>query len=101
MLEGELARLKAGLAPEILLRTSDDVRAAQLLAGHDLTPAVTGAGLTVALRPGEDADRASAALNRILVQAGLAVFAIGPRNHSLEDIYRQVAVSSQRQPEAA
>ncbi|AYV47097.1 ABC transporter ATP-binding protein [Caulobacter flavus] len=101
VLEGELARLKAGLAPEILLRTSDDARAAQLLAGSGLTSVATKAGQVVALRPGDDADQVSAALNRILVQADLAVFAIGPRDRSLEDIYRQVAVSPQRQPEAA
>jgi ABC-2 type transport system ATP-binding protein len=101
VLEGELARLKAGLAPQILLRTGDDKRAAQLLAGHDLTPVATEAGLAVALRPGEDADQASAALNRALVQADLPVFAIGPRDRSLEDIYRQVAASSQRQLETA
>lgn len=101
VLEGELARLKAGLAPQIVLRTGDDTRAAQLLAGRDLTPLATEAGLAVALRPGEDADQASAALNRALVQADLPVFAIGPRDRSLEDIYRQVAAPSQRQPEAA
>jgi len=101
VLEGELARLKAGLAPQIVLRTGDDTRAAQLLAGHDLTPVATQAGLAVTLRPGEDADQAAAALNRALVQADLAVFAIGPRDHSLEDIYRQVATAPQRHLEAA
>lgn len=98
VLEGELARLKAGLAPRILLRTDDDRRAAVLLASHDLAAVATDAGLAVALRPGDDPDQATAALNRALVQAGLAVFAIGPRDRSLEDIYRQVAVSDQRQP---
>lgn len=97
VLEGELTRLKADLEPQIVLRTGDDKRAASLLADHDLSPIVTKAGLVVTLRPGEDADQASAALNRTLVQAGLAVFAIGPRDRSLEDIYRQVAVSDQRQ----
>jgi ABC-2 type transport system ATP-binding protein len=97
VLEGELARLKADLEPQIVLRTGDDARASELLAGHDLSPVATETGLVVALRSGEDVDQATAALNRALVQAGLAVFAIGPRERSLEDIYRQVAVSDQRQ----
>ncbi|KQV62761.1 MULTISPECIES: ABC transporter ATP-binding protein [unclassified Caulobacter] len=95
-LEGELARLKADLAPEIVLRTDDDVRAAALLAGHDLVAFATENGLSAALRPGENIDRAVAALNRALVQAGLSVFAIGPRARSLEDIYRRVAAPAQR-----
>lgn len=105
VLEGELARLKADLAPEIVLRTDDDVRAAALLASHDLVAFTTEKGLSAALRPGDDIDRAVAALNRALVQAGLSVFAIGPRARSLEDIYRRVAApaqpSDQHQAEAA
>ena len=101
VLEGEMARLKADLAPQVVLRTGDDARATELLRGHDLSPIATEAGLTVAFRAGEDIDRATAALNRALVQAGLPVFAIGPRERSLEDIYRQVAVADRRQIEAA
>lgn len=100
VLEGELSRLKADLAPQILLRTGDDAKAAQLLAGHDLSPVATETGLSVPLRPGEDVDQTAAALNRTLVQAGLPVFAIGPRDRSLEDIYRQVS-APQRQTEVA
>jgi ABC-type multidrug transport system ATPase subunit len=91
VLEGELARLKADLAPEIVLRTSDDTRAAELLRGHDLVAVHGETGLVAPLRPGDDIDQATAALNRALVQAGIAVFAIGPRDRSLEDIYRLVA----------
>jgi lantibiotic transport system ATP-binding protein len=98
VLEGRLSRLKADLAPEILLRTADDARARQVLAGRDLTPIATDAGLTAALRPGEDPDQATAALNQALVQAGVLVFAIGPRDRSLEDIYHQVAAPRPRQP---
>lgn len=101
VLEGEMARLKADLAPQVVLRTGDDARATELLRGRDLSPIATEAGLTVAFRAGEDIDRAAAALNRALVQAGLPVFAIGPRERSLEDIYRQVAVADRRQIEAA
>lgn len=101
VLEGELSRLKADLAPQITLRTGDDVRAAALLRGHDLSPTVGEAGLIVALRRGEDVDRATAALNDALVEAGIPVFAIGPRARSLEDIYRGVALPVQTQAEAA
>ena len=101
VLEGELSRLKADLAPEIGLRTGDDIKAAALLRGHAFAAAASEPGLTVALRPGDDADQAVAVLTRALVEAGIAVFAIGPRERSLEDIYRRVAVPAQRQPEAA
>jgi ABC-2 type transport system ATP-binding protein len=101
VLEGELARLKADLAPEIVLRTGDDARAAELLAGHDLVAIPSETGLIAPLRLGDDVDQAAAALNRALVQAGIAVFAIGPRDRSLEDIYRRVAVPAQRQAEVA
>ncbi|WP_454717894.1 ABC transporter ATP-binding protein [Caulobacter segnis] len=101
VLEGELARLKADLAPEILLRTGDDARAVELLAGHDLIAVPSEAGLIAPLRAGDDVDQAAAALNRALVQAGIAVFAIGPRDRSLEDIYRRVAIPAQRQAEVA
>lgn len=106
VLEGELSRLKSELAPEIAVRTDDPVRAAEVLRGWDLTVVegdmITGdGGLTARLRSGDDADRKSAELNRALIQAGLSVFAIGPRARSLEGIYRDVSQPSaaQRQPE--
>ena len=100
VLEGELARLKADLGPRIVLRTDDDARAADLLARYGLSPVATEDGLVVALHPGGDPDQTASALNRVLVHAGVAVFAIGPGARSLEDIYRQVAVSDQRRLEA-
>ncbi len=91
VLEGELARLKAELGPELILRTGDGARAASLLLAHGRSPVAAETGLTVALRPGEDADQAAAAITRLLVEGGASVFAIGPRERSLEDIYRRVA----------
>lgn len=91
VLEGELDRLKADLAPEIAFQT-DDARRATALAkarGFDLVTAEDG--LVARLKPGEDARAASAALNRALVEADVAVFAIGPRARSLEGIYRDVS----------
>jgi ABC-2 type transport system ATP-binding protein len=101
VLEGELARLKAELAPELVLRTGDDTRAVSLLLAQGRSPVAAETGLTVALRPGEDADQAAAAITRLLVESGASVFAIGPREQSLEDIYRRVAGSRSPQAEAA
>jgi lantibiotic transport system ATP-binding protein len=100
VLEGELSRLKADLAPEIVLRTGDDARAAALLRGHGLNVRVADS-LTVALDPGDAVDPAVAGLTALLVEAAVPVFAIGPRAQSLEDIYRRVAVPTPRQAEAA
>jgi hypothetical protein len=88
VLEGELSRLKSELAPEIALRTDDPARAAEVLRGWDLTVVEADDGLTARLRSGDDADQESAELNRALIEAGLSVFAIGPRARSLEGIYR-------------
>ncbi len=97
VLEGDLARLKAEQAPEIALRVDDAARAAAVLRGHDLTLSEQEGALVAQLRRGDDHDRACAGLNRALVEAGVAVFAIGPRARSLEGIYRQVsAVDSAR-----
>ncbi|PIB95805.1 ATP-binding cassette domain-containing protein [Caulobacter sp. X] len=101
VLEGELARLKAELAPELILRTGDDMRAVSLLLAHGRSPVAAETGLTVALRAGEDADQAAAAITRLLVENGASVFAIGPREQSLEDIYRRVAGSRPSLAEAA
>ncbi|RZJ01563.1 MAG: ABC transporter ATP-binding protein [Brevundimonas sp.] len=99
VLEGELARLKADLKPEIVVRSGDQIRAAKVLRAHDLTLFEGEDGLVARLRSGDDADAASAALNRALVDAGVDVFAIGPRARSLEGIYREVAAPTAVQPQ--
>lgn len=100
VLEGELARLKSDLSPEIALQVDDPERAGLVLRRHDLTLVRDADGLVARLRPGADHDAATAALNRDLVDAGVQVFAIGARNPSLEGIYRNVTASpSARQVE--
>lgn len=99
VLEGALDRLKADLAPEIAFQTDDPARAAALAQARGFTTDVTGDGVVTRLKPGEDARAASAALNRALIEADLAVFSIGPRARSLEGIYRDV--SSKPELEAA
>lgn len=93
VLEGELARLKAELAPEIAVETDDPVRAAELAGARGFTIARSVDRIVASLRPGEDARAASAALNRALVEADIAVFAIGPRARTLEGIYREVSAA--------
>ena len=107
VLEGALDRLKADLAPEIAFQTDDEARAAALAAARGFELAATDEGLVARLNPGEDVRTASAALNRALIEADLAVFSIGPRARSLEGIYREVSAPAapqaqvQAQPEYA
>jgi ABC-type multidrug transport system ATPase subunit len=105
VLEGALDRLKADLAPEIAFQTDDTDRAATLAAARGFEVAAADDGLVARLRPGEDARTASAALNRALIEADIAVFSIGPRARSLEGIYRDVSApvpaKTQAQPEYA
>jgi ABC-2 type transport system ATP-binding protein len=53
--------------------------------------------IVASLKPGEDARAAAAALNRALVEADIAVFAIGPRARTLEGIYRDVSTPTPAQ----
>ncbi len=98
VLEGELARLKADLAPEVAVETDDPVRAATLASARGFAVTHTPERIVASLRPGEDARAAAAALNRALVEAEIAVFAIGPRARTLEGIYRKVSAPTPAQP---
>ena len=98
VLEGELARLKAELAPEITVETDDPARAAELAGARGFAVARSTDRIVASLKPGEDARAASAALNRALVEADIAVFAIGPRARTLEGIYREVSAPSAALP---
>lgn len=98
VLEGELARLKADLAPEVAVDTDDPVRAAALASARGFAVTRTPGQILAGLKPGEDARAASAALNRALIEADIAVFAIGPRARTLEGIYRGVSAPSPANP---
>ena len=91
VLEGELARLKAEMAPEIAVEIDDPARAAELAAARGFAVARSTDRIVASLKPGEDARAAAAALNRALVEAEITVFAIGPRARTLEGIYREVS----------
>ena len=94
VLEGELARIKATLAPEIGLRVDDLARASAVLKPFDMALSSTDDGVIARLSPDDDPDAAVAAMNRALVEAGVAVFAIGARARSLEGIYREASAPS-------
>ncbi|MFY8164790.1 MAG: ABC transporter ATP-binding protein [Brevundimonas sp.] len=98
VLEGELARLKAEMAPEIAVETDDPLRAAELAAARGFAVARSTDGIVASLKPGDDARAAAAALNRALVEAEIAVFAIGPRTRTLEGIYREVSAPTPAEP---
>jgi ABC-2 type transport system ATP-binding protein len=97
VLQGELARLRADLAPEIVLEADDPARAADLARSAAASVERTETGAIVTLPPGADARAASAELNRALVRAGVAVSSIGPRARSLEGIYRQVVAPARKE----
>ncbi len=103
VLEGELGRLKADLAPEIAFQTDDAARATALARARGFDVLTADDGLVAQLKPGEDARTASASLNRALIEADIAVFAIGARSRSLEGIYREVSppATAKPQPEFA
>lgn len=100
VLEGDLSALKADLAPEIVLRVADMGRAIEIIRSRGLYAGPSDGQLVVSLKSGADIDVATAALNRALVEAGEAVFAIGPRPRTLEGLYRSVTHSGSATPEA-
>ncbi|MBA3999986.1 ABC transporter ATP-binding protein [Brevundimonas sp.] len=88
--QGALADLTARAAPGLDVEVDQPDRARPLLLarGFDL---LEGDALSVRLRPGDDVRAAAAGLNRALVEAGIAVFALTPRRPGLETLYRRVA----------
>lgn len=99
VLEGELSGLKADLAPEIVLRVADAGRAIEIIRSRGLYAGFSDGQLVVCLKSGADMEVATAAVNRALVEAGEAVFAIGPRPQTLEGLYRNVINSASVTPE--
>lgn len=90
VLEGELAALRAGVAAQVAVRATDAKAALGLIRSRGVAAVIEDDEVVATLKAGEAADAASAALNRALVEAGVAVVAIGPRARSLEGLYRQV-----------
>lgn len=93
VVEGSLAALKAGLEPELVIEVDDFDRARALAEARGFAVRRAAETLIARLAPRDDARAAAAALNRALVEAGLAVFSIVPKARSLEGIYRQAATA--------
>lgn len=91
VVEGELAALKATLAPELFIDADDLERADALARARGFSVLRTAEGLTARLAPRDDARAAAASLNRALVEAGIAVFSIAHKARSLEGIYRDAS----------
>ncbi len=91
VVEGSLAQLKAGLAPELAIDVDDFDRAGALAQARGFAVQRTPEALIARLAPRDDARVAAAALNRALVEAGVAVFSIAHKARSLEGIYRDAA----------
>jgi lantibiotic transport system ATP-binding protein len=97
VLEGELAALKAGLAAEVDVHTDEPERAAGIARAHGFAVERRDDGLVARFAPGEEPRTATAALNRVLCLAGIAVHALAPRQRTLETLYRhagQAALAS-------
>lgn len=91
VVEGSLAQLKAGLAPELAIDVDDFDRAGALAQARGFAVQRTPEALIARLAPRDDARVAAATLNRALVEAGVAVFSIAHKARSLEGIYRDAA----------
>ena len=91
VLEGALSELKAGMASEVAVGTDAPERAAALARGHGFDVERRDDGIVARFAPREDLREASAALNRVLCNAGVRVHALAPRQRSLETLYRQSA----------
>ena len=90
VLEGELKRLKSDLKPELAIQSDAPARVVALARSRGLGAVEADHGVVVKLARGDDAHAAAAALNRALVEAEVSVFALTPRQPTLEAIYREV-----------
>jgi ABC-type multidrug transport system ATPase subunit len=91
VLQGELTQLKSRLAAEILIDTDEPARAASIAISHGFDVAQVADQLIVRLATGESPRTSAAVLTSTLCAAGLSIFAITPRVHSLESLYHRSA----------
>jgi len=73
-----------GRAATVIVATADDRRAQALLAGYGAVPVDGGLRVPIA------DDNASAAINRLLVEAGLDVFRLEPERATLERRFLEI-----------
>lgn len=91
VLEGALSELKAGLTSEVAVQSDAPERAAALARAHGFQVEQADDAVIVRFAPREEVRCATAALNRVLCTAGVNVYALLPRQRSLEALYRQSA----------
>ncbi|MEO6228190.1 MAG: ABC transporter ATP-binding protein [Thermomonas sp.] len=91
VLEGSLVDLKAGLASEVAVETDTPERAIAIAREHGFDVAQADDAIVARFAPGEEARAGAAALNRVLCVAGIRIHALGPRQRTLETLYRQAA----------
>jgi ABC-2 type transport system ATP-binding protein len=83
VVQGSIDEL-TGRAATVIVATSDDLRAQALLTGHGVEPAEGGLRVPIA------DDSATAAINRLLVEAGLDVYRLEPERATLERRFHEI-----------
>jgi len=91
MLQGALSELKAALPTEVVIDTDMPEQTLAVARSHGVEIVQTDAALVARFAPRMDARGAIAALNHALCIAGIRIYAITPRSHTLEALYRQAA----------
>ena len=94
VLQGELAALKAGLAAEVSILTAEPERAACIARAHGFDIERRDDALIARFLPGEETNAASARLNRALCLEDIPVYALAPRERTLETLYSRAATPS-------
>ena len=98
VMEGSLAELKSGLASEVAVETDTPVRALAIARQHGFDLVESGEALIARFAPGEEVKAGTAALNHVLCAAGIGIHALTPRQQTLENLYRQAALSVAQAP---
>ena len=98
VMEGSLAELKSGLASEVAVETDTPVRALAIARQHGFDLVESGEALIARFAPGEEVQAGTAALNHVLCAAGIGIHALTPRQRTLENLYRQAALSVAQAP---
>lgn len=91
VLQGALETLKAQLTTDVVFSVSQPQQAWQLAQANGFTATQTSNTLTIHLTQMDHIARACARLNQLLCNAGIDVYALVPRQHSLESLYQHAS----------
>lgn len=89
VMQGALAQLKAGLAPDIVIEAGDPAQAAAIAGAHGFSTELADSGLVVHLHPGDKPRECCAVLASLLCAHGVSLFSMAPRAQSLETLYHR------------